>query len=60
MGLGGIHTPDEYELSRTLLERITDSHEVVGELLAWGRHHAAEGTPRREEREALLRKWAGV
>ncbi|MCH5671337.1 hypothetical protein [Streptomyces gilvus] len=58
--VGGVHTPDEYELSRTLLERITDSREVVGELLAWGRHHAAEGTPRREEREALLRKWAGA
>ncbi|MGI5460535.1 hypothetical protein ACQEWB_46685 [Streptomyces sp. CA-249302] len=58
--VGGIYTPDEHELSRVLLDRITDRGEPLDDLLAWGRAHATEGTPRREEREALLRKWAGV
>ncbi|GKQ40555.1 hypothetical protein [Streptomyces sp. A012304] len=56
---GGIYTPVEYELSRTLLARLTDGAVAVGELLAWGRDHATDGTPPREEREALLRKWTG-
>lgn len=56
---GGIYTPVEYELSRTLLARLADGPAAVGELLAWGRDHATDGTPAREEREALLRKWTG-
>jgi hypothetical protein len=56
---GGIYTPDEYVLSRTLLERLTDGRTPVADLLAWGRDHAGEGTPPLEEREALLRKWIG-
>lgn len=54
---GGIYLPDEYELSVTLLQRLADGGTGIGDLLAWGRDHAAEGTPPREEREALLRKW---
>jgi hypothetical protein len=57
---GGIYLPSEYELSVTLLQRLADGGTGIGELLAWGRDHAAEGTPPREEREALLRKWAGA
>ncbi len=56
---GGFYQPSEYELSTALLERLADGAAEVGDLLAWGRDHAAEGTPPREEREALLRKWAG-
>lgn len=56
--VGGIYTPVEYDLSRAVLERLTDGGSTVGELLAWGRRHAADGTPRREEREVLLRRWA--
>jgi hypothetical protein len=55
---GGIYTPDEYELSRTLLDRLVDGHASVADLLAWRRDQEADGTPPREEREALLRKWA--
>ncbi|MFC8513640.1 hypothetical protein [Streptomyces sp. NPDC057257] len=58
--VGGIYTPLEYDLSRAVLERLTDDASSVGELLAWGRDHAADGTPRREEREELLREWAGA
>lgn len=58
--VGGIYTPVEYDLSRAVLERLTDRVSTIGELLAWGRDHAADGTPRREEREALLRRWAGA
>jgi hypothetical protein len=47
----------EYELSVALLERITAGVADVSALLAWGREHAAEGTPGRDEREALLRAW---
>ena len=54
---GGIYSPEEWGLSRTLLERLTDSRTPVADLLAWGRDHAAGGTPSLEEREALLRKW---
>ncbi|MEU6070912.1 MULTISPECIES: hypothetical protein [Streptomyces] len=56
---GGIYTPEEYDLSRTLLERLADGRTAIGDLLAWRRDHAAESTPPREEREALLRKWTG-
>ncbi|MGW0867937.1 hypothetical protein [Streptomyces sp. NPDC002611] len=57
---GGIYLPSEYDLSTTLLRRLADGGAEIGDLLAWGREHAAEGTPSREEREALLRKWAGA
>ncbi|CAM5335554.1 hypothetical protein SVIOM74S_06261 [Streptomyces violarus] len=57
---GGIYLPSEYELSVTLLQRLADGGTDIGDLLAWGRDHAAEGTPPHEEREALLRKWAGA
>ncbi|CAL9365583.1 hypothetical protein [Streptomyces sp. enrichment culture] len=57
---GGIYLPSEYELSTALLRRLAEGQADVADLLAWGREHAAEGTPAREEREALLRKWAGV
>ncbi|CAM5655647.1 hypothetical protein STAFG_1651 [Streptomyces afghaniensis 772] len=57
---GGIYLPSEYELSVTLLQRLAEGGAEIGDLLAWGRDHAAEGTPPREEREALLRKWAGA
>ncbi|MGW7410435.1 hypothetical protein ACWGI9_43375 [Streptomyces sp. NPDC054833] len=56
---GGIYTPEEYDLSRTLLERLTDGRTPLTDLLAWRRDHPAESTPPREEREALLRKWTG-
>ena len=56
--VGGIYTPVEHDLSRAVLERLADGGSTVGELLAWGRRHAADGTPRREEREVLLRRWA--
>ncbi|MEU2620378.1 hypothetical protein ABZ642_19995 [Streptomyces sp. NPDC007157] len=56
--VGGIYQPVEYELSRTLLDRLADGRATVGDLSAWRRDHAADGTPPREEREALLRKWA--
>jgi hypothetical protein len=55
---GGIYLPSEYELSVALLQRLADGSTRIGDLLAWGRDHAAEGTPPHEEREALLRKWA--
>ncbi|MER5517215.1 hypothetical protein [Streptomyces sp. NPDC002763] len=54
---GGIYQPVEYDLSRTLLARLADGGTTVADLLAWRRDHA-DGTPPREEREALLRKWA--
>ncbi|MGA5896114.1 hypothetical protein [Streptomyces venetus] len=57
---GGIYLPSEYELSHALLRGLTAGDAEIGELLAWGREHAAEGTLPREEREALLRKWAGA
>lgn len=56
---GGIYTPEEYDLSRTLLEHLTDGRTPLTDLLAWRRDHATESTPPREEREALLRKWTG-
>ncbi|MEV5356854.1 hypothetical protein ACIPM2_14475 [Streptomyces sp. NPDC086081] len=57
---GGSYLPSEYELSTALLRRLAEGGADIAELLAWGREHAAEGTPGREEREALLRKWAGL
>ncbi|MFE6525241.1 hypothetical protein [Streptomyces sp. NPDC057794] len=57
---GGIYLPVEYELSALLLRRLAEGGADIADLLAWGRDHAAEGTPPREEREALLRKWAGA
>jgi hypothetical protein len=57
---GGIYPSSEYELSVSLLQRLVEGSTEIGDLLAWGRDHAAEGTPPREEREALLRKWAGA
>ncbi|MFD8151055.1 hypothetical protein ACFV28_09935 [Streptomyces sp. NPDC059720] len=57
---GGMPFPCEYELSVVLLERLADGGADIADLLAWGRDHAGAGTPPREEREALLRKWAGV
>lgn len=56
---GGIYQEVERELSRTLLERLADGGAAVSDLLAWRREQADDSTPRREEREALLRKWAG-
>ncbi|WP_049565952.1 hypothetical protein [Streptomyces sp. SBT349] len=58
--VGGTYAPAEYELSRTLLGRLADGSATVGDLLDWRRDHAADGAPPREEREALLRKWAEV
>lgn len=56
---GGIYPQAERELSGTLLERLADGGAAVGDLLAWRREQPDDSTPRREEREALLRKWAG-
>ncbi|GAB2878363.1 hypothetical protein [Streptomyces mayteni] len=55
---GGFYTPGEYELSRALLDRLTEGGATVGDLLAWRREQPTDGTPPREEREALLRAWA--
>ncbi|TDC62127.1 hypothetical protein [Streptomyces hainanensis] len=55
---GGIYTTGEYELSRALLDRLADGGATVRDLLAWRHDHASGDTPPREEREALLRKWA--
>ncbi|WP_216588452.1 hypothetical protein [Streptomyces brasiliscabiei] len=55
--LGG-YVQSEYDLSAALLERLAADPAAVDTLAEWGRAHAAEGTPRREEREALLRSWA--
>jgi hypothetical protein len=57
---GGIHTPEEYELSRALLTRLADGAASVEDLLA--RHRdLAGGTARgRHERTALLREWRGA
>ncbi|MEV6763659.1 hypothetical protein AB0N16_24075 [Streptomyces sp. NPDC051105] len=55
---GGIYQPVEYELSRTLLARPADGGTTVADQLAWRRDRPPDGTPPREEREALLRKWA--
>jgi hypothetical protein len=51
------YTEAEYDLSVTLLQRFVAGIANVSVLLEWGRVYAAGGTPRREEREALLRGW---
>ncbi|MEU6802929.1 hypothetical protein [Streptomyces neyagawaensis] len=53
----GGYVESEYDLSVGLLNRLVDGTADLGPLEDWGRAYAAEGTPRREEREALLRKW---
>ncbi|MFE1358807.1 hypothetical protein [Streptomyces harbinensis] len=55
---GGIYTPEEYELSRALLGRLTDGGVTVADMIAWRREWDSDETPQREEREALLRFWA--
>ncbi|MDT0573100.1 hypothetical protein RM704_37570 [Streptomyces sp. DSM 3412] len=55
--LGG-YVQSEYDLSVALLDRLVAGTADVETLARWGRAHAAEGTPRREQREALLREWA--
>ncbi|MFB6554681.1 hypothetical protein [Streptomyces sp. NPDC056405] len=54
---GGIHTPDEYDLSRTLLTRLTTGATPVDDLLAWRRDEPEDVAPTRDERLALLRRW---
>ncbi|CCK32244.1 hypothetical protein BN159_7865 [Streptomyces davaonensis JCM 4913] len=56
---GGIYGPVEYELSRTLLNRLVDGRTDLDELLAWRRDRAGDANPGREEREALMLKWIG-
>lgn len=51
------YTESEYDLSVTLLQRFVTGIADVSALLEWGHAYAAEGTPGREEREALLRGW---
>ncbi|MEI5098729.1 hypothetical protein RB200_08755 [Streptomyces sp. PmtG] len=52
----------EYDLSRALLARLTEGAATLlttlSAMAAWGRAHEG-GTPRREERERLLREWTG-
>ncbi|MBD0419413.1 hypothetical protein H0H10_09610 [Streptomyces sp. TRM S81-3] len=55
---GGIYPPEEYELSRTVLARLADGRVGVEDLLARRRDQGEAGAPGREERLALLRKWA--
>ncbi|WNZ09775.1 hypothetical protein [Streptomyces sp. 11x1] len=57
--LGG-YVRSEYDLSVALLDRLVAGTADVDTLARWGRDHAAEGTPRREQREALLREWTAV
>ncbi|GGO42756.1 MULTISPECIES: hypothetical protein [Streptomyces] len=55
------YSQTEYDLSRALLARLTDGAATMMTTLAamaeWGRSHEG-GTPRRDERERLLREWA--
>ncbi|GGR83540.1 hypothetical protein GCM10010252_22820 [Streptomyces aureoverticillatus] len=52
----------EYDLSRALLTRLTEGAATMMTTLSamaeWGRSHEG-GSPRRYERERLLREWAG-
>ncbi|MGA4840617.1 hypothetical protein [Streptomyces sp. G45] len=52
----------EYDLSRALLTRLTEGaatlHTTLSAMAQWGRAHEG-GSPRREERERLLRRWIG-
>ncbi|OWA14483.1 hypothetical protein B9W64_17680 [Streptomyces sp. CS159] len=57
---GGIHTPDEYELSRTLLARLADGTTTVGELVGWRRDEPEDVAPTKEQRLALLREWTAA
>lgn len=57
---GGIHTPGEYELSRTLLARLADGTTTVGELVGWRREEPEDVAPTREQRLALLREWTAA
>ncbi|MFE0678197.1 hypothetical protein [Streptomyces sp. NPDC058867] len=54
---GGIYGPVEYELSRTLLDRLVDGRSDLGELLTWRRDRDGDANPGREEREALMLRW---
>ncbi|AKZ56940.1 hypothetical protein SAM23877_3895 [Streptomyces ambofaciens ATCC 23877] len=54
---GGIHTPDEYALSRALLTRLVDGDTLVDDLLTWCRDRFGEPAPAGDERLALLRRW---
>ncbi|MFA3877368.1 hypothetical protein ABS735_27420 [Streptomyces sp. MMCC 100] len=57
---GGIHTPDEYALSRTLLARLADGTTTVGELLGRRRDEPADVAPTKDQRVALLREWTAA
>ncbi|GAA2771689.1 hypothetical protein VO63_13500 [Streptomyces showdoensis] len=56
------YSQNETELSRALLSRLTEGQATLETTLAtmarWGRTHEG-GTPRRSEREELLREWLG-
>ncbi|WP_328869430.1 hypothetical protein OHT76_04575 [Streptomyces sp. NBC_00287] len=54
---GGIYGPVEYELSRTLLNRLVDGRTALDDLLLWRRDLVGDANPGREEREALMLKW---
>ncbi|MGW5639634.1 hypothetical protein [Streptomyces sp. NPDC003832] len=55
---GGIYGPVEYELSRTLLNRLVDGRADLDELLLWRRDRDGDANPGREEREALMLGWS--
>lgn len=57
---GGIHTPDEYDLSRALLARLADGTTTVGELLRWRRDEPEDVAPAKDQRLALLREWTAA
>ncbi|MFJ6048675.1 hypothetical protein [Streptomyces sp. NPDC092307] len=54
----GGYTAEEARLSRDLLDRFVAGSGSPLTLAAWGREHAAEGTPEPRAREALLHTWA--
>lgn len=56
---GGIYGPVEYELSRTLLDRLVDGRTHLDDLLRWRRDRVTDTNPGREEREALMLQWIG-
>ncbi|MGV9454089.1 hypothetical protein [Streptomyces sp. NPDC003635] len=56
---GGIYGPVEYELSRTLLDRLVEGRAHLDDLMRWRRDRVTETGPGREEREALMLKWLG-
>ncbi|CAM5685840.1 hypothetical protein STENM327S_04096 [Streptomyces tendae] len=57
---GGIHTPDEYELSRILLARLADGGTTVGELLGRRRDEPEDFAPTKDQRLALPREWTAA